>query len=327
MANILQTTFVNSLLIWSWKKSHFSLGIYYDLNGFHLKLRACKELTLNWIACYDEYFAYVLLGTNMTRHCRKPFSQWQHCHWLKGCRLCHLSRVRLGAGVWTMGRLLHISWYFAMYYISTLKLKKMSHISQMTFSYAFFLNENSDFDSHFTEAFFSWMSKWHEVSIGPDNGLAPNRCQAIIWTNLDTDLQCHMVSQGHNDLINSRMNAYMTFEILLPCLVIVNIKSGLIGGFVCQEQVYRTWISNCNHSILWAVITSPCLISSPDLIRSLQIIWCNQLLWSILPCKSIAFGCAYQTVKLDGKTRFESILEGHFDQGQHRCLCYKSKPS
>ena len=37
-----------------------------------------------------------------------------------------------------------------------------------------------------------------EVIIGSDNGLALKRCQAIIWSNVDQDLWCHMMSTGYN---------------------------------------------------------------------------------------------------------------------------------
>ena len=35
---------------------------------------------------------------------------------------------------------------------------------------------------------YSWRSNWQHVSIGSCNGLAPNRCQAITWTN--DDIRC-----------------------------------------------------------------------------------------------------------------------------------------
>ena len=46
-----------------------------------------------------------------------------------------------------------------------------------------FLNEN-DSDSIFTEIC-SQESNWQKASIGSGNGLAPNRRQAITWTNAD----------------------------------------------------------------------------------------------------------------------------------------------
>ena len=41
-----------------------------------------------------------------------------------------------------------------------------------------------NFDQNFTEVC-SWWSNWQYPSIDLDNGLAPNRRQAIIWTNAD----------------------------------------------------------------------------------------------------------------------------------------------
>ena len=38
-----------------------------------------------------------------------------------------------------------------------------------------------------------------KVNSGSSNGLAPNTCQDITWTNVDQDLSCHMVSLGTNE--------------------------------------------------------------------------------------------------------------------------------
>ena len=48
-----------------------------------------------------------------------------------------------------------------------------------------FMNEDEkSSDSNFTETCFQ-ESNWQSTSIGPGNGLAPNRRQAITWTNID----------------------------------------------------------------------------------------------------------------------------------------------
>ena len=48
--------------------------------------------------------------------------------------------------------------------------------------------------------FYFWGSNCKQVSTGPGNGLAPNRQQAIIWTNAERVLWHHKASKGHNDL-------------------------------------------------------------------------------------------------------------------------------
>ena len=42
---------------------------------------------------------------------------------------------------------------------------------------------------------------WKEANIGPDNGLAPFRRQAIIWSNVDSVLLRNMTSLSLNRLI------------------------------------------------------------------------------------------------------------------------------
>ena len=61
---------------------------------------------------------------------------------------------------------------------------KMAAISQTTFPNAFSWMKVLYFDSNFT-AMCSYGSIWIYFSIGSDNGLAPIRRQAIIWTNTD----------------------------------------------------------------------------------------------------------------------------------------------
>ena len=47
------------------------------------------------------------------------------------------------------------------------------------------------------------MSNFQYFSIGSDNGLAPNRRQAIIWTNDDPVQRCIYASLSLNELINA----------------------------------------------------------------------------------------------------------------------------
>ena len=58
------------------------------------------------------------------------------------------------------------------------------------------------------------MSNWQWSSIGLDNGLAPNRRQAIIWTNADpVHLRIH-AAQGRDELIHSA-TYYMVLSLAL----------------------------------------------------------------------------------------------------------------
>ena len=67
---------------------------------------------------------------------------------------------------------------------SHLPLDKMAAISQMISSDAFSLMKVLYFGLNFTEVCYLG-SNWQYPSIGLDNGLAPNRWQAIIWTTAD----------------------------------------------------------------------------------------------------------------------------------------------
>ena len=76
---------------------------------------------------------------------------------------------------------------------------KMVAISQMTFSNAFSWMKMFKFWLNFTEVC-SQGSNWQYSKIGSDNGLAPNKRQAIIWTN--DALGCRRInaSLGLNEL-------------------------------------------------------------------------------------------------------------------------------
>ena len=57
------------------------------------------------------------------------------------------------------------------------------------------------FDSNVTEVC-SWGSNWQKVSIGSGNGLAPNRWQAITWTNVDSVHPRIDVALGGDELVH-----------------------------------------------------------------------------------------------------------------------------
>ena len=59
---------------------------------------------------------------------------------------------------------------------------KMDAISHMTYSSAFSWMKMLEFRLNFHWSLFPGAS-WQYSSIGSDNGLAPNRRQAIIWAN------------------------------------------------------------------------------------------------------------------------------------------------
>ena len=58
------------------------------------------------------------------------------------------------------------------------------------------------FDRNFTEVC-SYESNWQYPSIGLDNGLVPNRQQAIIWTNAELIYWHKKVALGGDELIYS----------------------------------------------------------------------------------------------------------------------------
>ena len=76
---------------------------------------------------------------------------------------------------------------------------KMANISQTTFSNAFFEWKCVNFDLDFTEVYFQGSIQQYSI-IGSDSGLAPNRRQAIIWTNDGLLLTQIYVPLGLNEL-------------------------------------------------------------------------------------------------------------------------------
>ena len=81
--------------------------------------------------------------------------------------------------------------------INSSPLSEMAVISQTKFSYVF------SFDYYFTECC-SYGSNWQLHRIGLDNGLAPNRRQAIIWTNADPILWRIYAALGGDELSGPR---------------------------------------------------------------------------------------------------------------------------
>ena len=51
-----------------------------------------------------------------------------------------------------------------------------------------------EFQPNVTEVCFQWSSEQY-VNIGSDNGLSPNRWQAIIWTNVDAAKRSYGVTK------------------------------------------------------------------------------------------------------------------------------------
>ena len=83
----------------------------------------------------------------------------------------------------------------------------MVEILQTTFSNAFLEWQYMNVGESFTEVY-SLGSNLQYGSIGSDNGLAPNRRQAIIWTNVGMLYRRIYASLGLNEL-SWVSNAYM----------------------------------------------------------------------------------------------------------------------
>ena len=81
-----------------------------------------------------------------------------------------------------------------------LYMQKMAAILQTTFSSISFWVRNGCILIQISLKCVPGSLNWKKVIIGSNNGLAPNRCQAITWTNDDKILWHHMVSLGHNEL-------------------------------------------------------------------------------------------------------------------------------
>ena len=74
----------------------------------------------------------------------------------------------------------------------------MADILQITFLNVFFWMKKLEFIK-ISLKFGSESSSDNRLALA-GNGLAPNKWQAITWTNVDKDLWCHMMSLGHNEL-------------------------------------------------------------------------------------------------------------------------------
>ena len=73
------------------------------------------------------------------------------------------------------------------------------HFTEDIFKHIFMNEKNLYFDSNFTGVSCKGFN-WQEVSIGPGNGLAPNRGQTIIWTNANPVHQHIHVALGGDEL-------------------------------------------------------------------------------------------------------------------------------
>ena len=78
-----------------------------------------------------------------------------------------------------------------------------------------FLNDSIRIAIKISQKFVSVGSDWQEVSIGSGNGLAPNRQQAITWTNADPVHWCIYiyiyVGLGGDELNTLRLAKWLTF--------------------------------------------------------------------------------------------------------------------
>ena len=108
---------------------------------------------------------------------------------------------------WKMTPFLILAWYYyhivavwIVLGINTLRPTQNSrHFADNTFKCIFF-NDNLNFEWNFTEICSLWFD-WQYDSIGSDNGLAPNRRQAITWTNVGMFYLRINASLGLNELM------------------------------------------------------------------------------------------------------------------------------
>ena len=84
-------------------------------------------------------------------------------------------------------------------------------------------------------------SNWRYVSIGSDNGLAPSRRQAIIWTNVDPVHWRIYAALGGDELINS---ARPTDKYISP-----QTMSSLVQVMVCV-----LFSAKLNFNLFWLVV-------------------------------------------------------------------------
>ena len=86
-------------------------------------------------------------------------------------------------------------------------------------------------------------SNWQYASIGSDNGLAPNRRQAIIWTNAGLVHWCIYVSLGFNELTTWCKGLSITVSIQF-----IDFKrSGVASATHRQNFVITACIWGCQH--------------------------------------------------------------------------------
>ena len=88
---------------------------------------------------------------------------------------------------------------------------EMDTLSKLHFQMYSILNEDAWISLNNSPAF---VSNWPNASIGSDNGLAPSKLQAIIWTNV-TFLRIH-APHGLNGLIKARLLSQLLGEVY-PC--------------------------------------------------------------------------------------------------------------
>ena len=130
---------------------------------------------------------------------------------------------------------------------------KMAAIIQMTFSNAFLWWKCMNFDYNFTEVCSQGSSLQYSI-IGLDNGLAPNRRQAIIWTN-DGLCFCHIyASLGLNELKFHRLPRCKKVTYACTSLCTHFIDSMWPSDALWQEKIIAVssrgqWVKACDTTI------------------------------------------------------------------------------
>ena len=144
--------------------------------------------------------------------------------WWTGNDWCHklwIARRRVN----DHGSIVVVRWHFIHRPLTQWGRDKMAAIFQTTFSNSFTWMKMHEFQIRFYWRL-SQGSNWQNSSIGWDNGLAPNRRQAIIWTSDGRGYWRIYASLGLNELTHDWFYRYETLQ-----------KCGIQGSFTIPYAV------------------------------------------------------------------------------------------
>ena len=90
-------------------------------------------------------------------------------------------------------------------------------------------------------------SNWQYVSIGSDNGMAPSRWQAIVWTNADPVHRRIYAALGENELTAiSQERILVTNQVLMDEITWHAVFRRVAAGNISSNMA-RAWASNYIH--------------------------------------------------------------------------------